>query len=132
MFRKPIVHILVSALFLSFIGVPSVAAKTKEEKAAEFAAKVRREIVKLGTGKDAQISVKLRDKTKLSGYVSRVEEQSFFVTDTKTGAETEVAYPNVTKATGANMPTGAKIAIGIGIGVGLVFLIWGILYAVGH
>lgn len=129
MFRKSIVHILVSALFLAFIAVPSVAAKSKEEKAAELAAKVKQGIAKLGTGQDAQISVKLRDKTKLAGYVSRVGEQSFFVTDMKTGAETEVAYPNVTKATGANMSTGAKIAIGVLAGLGVVFLVLWIAYA---
>lgn len=117
MFRKPIVHVLVSALFLSFIGVPSVTAKTKEEKAAAFAAKVKREIAKLGTGPDARIEVKLRDKTKLKGYVSQVGEDSFVITDATTGTETNVPYPNVTKATGANMSTGEKITIIVLLGV---------------
>jgi uncharacterized membrane protein YdfJ with MMPL/SSD domain len=122
MCRKSIVHILVSALLISLVTLPSFA-KTKEEKAAELTAKVKREIVKLGTGPDARIEVKLRDKTKLKGYISQVGENSFAITDPTTGAETNVSYPNVTKATGANMSTGAKIAIVALVGVALVLAI---------
>lgn len=123
MFRKPIVHLLVSALFLSFIGVPSVPAKTKEEKAAELAAKVKREIAKLGTGPEARIEVKLRDKSKLKGYVSQIGAESFFVTEAKTGTETEVAYPNVTQVKGNNLHKGVVIAIGLGIAIAVALLI---------
>ncbi len=132
MFRKSIAHFLVGAFFFSFIGVPSIAAKSKEEKAAEFAAKVKTEIAKLGTGPDARIEVKLRDKTKLKGYVSKVGDDSFALTDPNTGAETNVPYPSVTKATGANMPTGAKIAVGVLAGIGAVFLVLWIIYAAAH
>jgi hypothetical protein len=111
MSRKIIAHVLVSALTVLFVGVPNVAAKSKAEKAAEFAAKVKREIAKLGTGPDAQIEIRLRDKTKLKGYVSKVGEESFAITDPNTGAETNVPYPSVTKAKGANMSTGATITI---------------------
>jgi hypothetical protein len=122
MFKKTIVHGLVAALTLLFIGVPNVAAKSKAEKAAEFAAKVKTEIAKLGTGPDARIEVKLRDKTKLKGYVSQAGAESFFVTDAKTGTETEVAYPNVTQVKGNNLNKGAIIAISIGIALAVIYL----------
>jgi hypothetical protein len=123
MCRKPIVHILVSALFLSFIGVPAIAAKSKAEKAAEFAAKVKHEVAKLGTGTEAQISVKLRDKTKLAGYVSKIGEESFFVTEAKTGTETEVAYPNVTQVKGNNLNSGVIIALSVGITLAVILIL---------
>jgi hypothetical protein len=122
MCRKSIVHILVSALLISLVALPSFA-KTKEEKAAEFAAKVKTEIAKLGTGPEARIEVKLRDKTKLKGYVSKVGENSFAITDPKTGAETDVPYPNVTQAKGNNLHPGAIIAISVGITVAVIFII---------
>jgi hypothetical protein len=128
MFRKTIAHILVLALGLLFVGSPSAFAKSKAEKAAEFAAKVKTEIAKLGTGPDARIEVKLRDKTKLKGYISKVGENSFAIADPDTNAETNVPYPNVTKATGANMSTGAKIAIGVLAGIGAVFLVLWLVY----
>jgi hypothetical protein len=124
MCRKTLAHVLIITLSLLFVSEPSASAKSKAEKAAEFGAKVKRELAKLGTGPEARIEVKLRDKTKLKGYISKLGEDSFAITDPKTGTETNVLYPNVTKATGANMSTGAKIAIVIGIGIGVLFLVW--------
>ncbi len=126
MFRKPIVHILVSALLISLVAFPSFA-KTKEEKATEFAAKVKTEIAKLGTGTEARIEVKLRDKTKLKGYVSKLGEESFVIAEAQTGAETEVAYPNVAAAKGKHLSKGYWIAIGVTAAVIIsiiVFLRW--------
>ena len=129
MFRKATVYILTIALCLLFVGVPNVAAKSKSEKAAEFVAKVKTDIAKLGTGPDARIEVKLRDKTKLKGYISQVGADSFVITDPDTKAETNVPYPSVTKATGQNMSTGAKIALGVLAGVGAAFLILWVIFA---
>lgn len=129
MLRKITAHFLMIAMCLLFVGVPSATAKSKAEKAAELAAKVKAGIAKLGVGPDVHIEVKLHDKTKLKGYISKVGEDSFAITDPNTGAETNVPYPSVTKATGANMSTGAKIAIGVLAGVGAVFLVLWIIYA---
>ncbi len=129
MFRKTTVYILTVTLCLLFVGVPNVAAKSKAEKAAEFAAKVKTDLAKLGTGPDARIEVKLRDKTKLKGYISQVGADSFVITDPDTKAETNVPYPSVAKATGQNMSTGAKIVIGVLAGVGATFLILWIIFA---
>jgi hypothetical protein len=114
---------VVGCLLLMQVSTPVAAATTKEEKAAAHAAKVKTEISKLGVGPDAQIRVKLRDKTKLSGYVSQANADSFVITDPKTGAATEVPYPNVTQATGKNLSTGAIIAITAGIAVGVTLLV---------
>lgn len=130
MFKRNLTLMLIGALIFSLSAAPMTLAKSKEEKAAEFAAKVKANIAKLSSGPDARIEVKLRDKTKLKGYVSRTGEDSFVVVDAKTGTTTEVPYPNVASVTGKNLSTGAKIAIGIGIGVGLTFLIIYIAYVV--
>ncbi len=129
MFRKNLSHLLIGALLMSLFIVPSAFAKTKEEKAAEFAAKVKTEIAKLGTGPDVRIEVKLRDKTKLKGYISKVGEDSFVIADVKTGAETNVPYPAVTKANGKNMSTGAIVAISVLAGVGVVLIVLWIIAA---
>ncbi|MEO6050713.1 MAG: hypothetical protein ABIP78_05195 [Pyrinomonadaceae bacterium] len=39
--------------------------ETKEEKESKFAEKVKANVTKLGTGKDAGVEVKLKDGTKL-------------------------------------------------------------------
>ena len=98
------------------IAYPSRAfAGTKPEKEAKFAQKIKSEIAKLGTGSNARVEVKLRDKTRLKGYISEVSNESFAVVDDKTGTATTVTYPQVKQVKGNNLSTGAKIAITIGI-----------------
>ena len=90
-------------------------AGTKEEKDAQFAEKVKQGISKLGTGVDARIEVKLRDKTRLKGYVSEAGEDSFVIVDAKTGAPSRVTYPQVKQVKGNNLSRAAEIAIGVGV-----------------
>lgn len=119
MFRKPITHLLVSILILSFIGVPSVVAQSKEEKAAAFTVDVKKRIAKLGTGSEAKLQVKLQDKTKLKGYVSKIGDDSFALSDPKTNAETNVSYANVTQLK-TRMSNGEVILISALAGAGAI------------
>ena len=83
---------LLTIILVAGAGLSPVLAKSKEEKRAEFAAKVQNEIAKLGVGTDTRVEVKLRDKTKLKGYISAVDEEGFTVTDSKTAKATSVTY----------------------------------------
>jgi hypothetical protein len=122
---KKICSTVLSVMLLQAAAIPAFAA-TKAEKEAKRAEKVRVELAKLGTGKDARIKLELRDKTKLEGFISETTDSSFVVTD-KSGNATTVTYPQVKKAQGNNLSTGAKIAIGVGIGAAvtlIIFFIW--------
>lgn len=130
MFKKNLSLFLAASLLLSLIAAPSVSAKTKEEKEAALAAKVKAGVAKLGAGKDTRISVKLRNKTKLKGYVSQIEEEAFVIVDAKTGAETTVPYGDVTQVKGKNLSTGAIIAISAGVAAGVTLLVIYIIIAV--
>jgi hypothetical protein len=119
---KKLLTMILACMVLTAVSVQPVAA-SNPEKEARFAGKVKAGIEKLGTGRDTRVEVKLRDKTRLKGYISEVSENGFVVTDAKTGAANSVAYANVAQVKGNNMSTGAKIGIGIGIGVGLTILV---------
>jgi len=123
MFKKNLSLFIVGSLLFSLFAAPAALAKTKEEKEAALAAKVKDGVAKLGAGVDAKISVKLRNKSKLKGYISRIEEEAFFITDAKTGAETRVAYGDVTQAKGNNISTGAIIGIAAAVAVGVTLLV---------
>lgn len=114
MLRK-VVTLVVVAFLLNVSSASFAYAGSKEEKETRFAEKVKAGINKLGTGADARIEVKLRDKTKLKGYVSEAGADSFVVVDEKTRATATVAYSQVKQVKGNNLSTAAKIAIGVGV-----------------
>ena len=124
---KKICSVMLTALLMQAAIVPAFAA-TSAEKDAKRAAKVRTELLKLGTGNDARVKLELRDKTKVEGYLSETTEDHVTVTDDK-GSATRVPYPQVKTAHGNNLSTGAKIAIGAGIGAAVVLIILYSMYA---
>ena len=111
-------------VLLATLAYPARAsAGDKQDKEAKFAQKIKRELEKLGTGPDARVEVKMRDKTKLKGHISEISYDYFVVVDAKTGSATRVTYSQVDKVKGNNLSTGAKIAIGVGIAVGALILL---------
>lgn len=121
MFKK-ILSLLLIGLLINVAGATSTYAGSKE-KEARFVEKVKQGIAKLGTGEAARIEVKLRDKTKVKGYVKEAGADSFTVVDAKSGLATEVAYSNAKQVKGNNLSTGAKIAIGLAILAGVLAIL---------
>jgi hypothetical protein len=118
---KKICSVTLAALLLQAAAAPALA-KSAAEKETKRAEKVRTQLARLGTGAGARVRLELRDKTKLEGYVSEMGPEGFVVVN-KAGVATKVAYPQVVKAKGNNLSTGAKIAIGIGIGAAVTLII---------
>ncbi|HET9712802.1 MAG TPA: hypothetical protein VFP64_12990 [Pyrinomonadaceae bacterium] len=122
MFRK-VMTLLLVALVINLGGVRLAYADSKEEKQARFAEKIKANVLRLGTGESTRVKVKLRDQAKLEGYISDAGEESFTITNRKTGVAATVAYSQVKSVQGNNLSTGAKIAIGVGVIAAIVFLI---------
>jgi hypothetical protein len=99
-------------------------AKSKVERDAQYATKVRAGIATLGLGKEARVSPKLRDKTELSGYITEVRDDGLVVADLHTGATTTVPYPDVTQVNGKNLSTGAKVAITAGVIAAVIIVLY--------
>lgn len=114
MFKKALSLVLVGFM-ITVTGVNPAYAVSRAEKEARFAEKVKEGISRLGTGAEARVEVKLRDKTKLKGYVGEAGEDSFVIVDEKTGAASTVTYSQVKRVKGNNLSRGAEIAIGVGV-----------------
>src|SRR5258707_15864864 len=106
---------VLAALVINLLCVTAAPANPRADKDAQFAAKVKAGILKLGTGPAAHVEVKLRDGTKLKGYVAEAGEDRFVVVEEKSGASMDVPYPQVKQVKGNNLSTGVKIAIVVGI-----------------
>jgi ribosome maturation factor RimP len=85
-------------------------AQTPGEKSPE---QVKVEVLKRGTGKKAKVRVKVRQGSEVRGYVSKVDQDSFDVTE-KTGKTVTIAYGDVVKVQKPGMSKGAKIGIAAG------------------
>ena len=134
MLQKITSFILIAFLF----GIGSsrfvYAADTKEETNIALAAKVKEEISKLGNGENARIEVKLRDKTKIKGFISETGEDGFVVVNTKTGESTNINYSSVKQVKGNNLNSGIKIAIiaAVAVAAFLIFVKIGFAGATDH
>ena len=122
MFKK-LVTLLLVVFVINLAGVRLAYAESKEEKHARYAEKVKANVLKLGTGESTRVKVKLRDQSKLEGYISDASGDTFTITNRKTGVATTVAYPQVKSIQGNNLSTGAMIAIGAGIAAAIIFII---------
>jgi hypothetical protein len=123
---KKLISIVLIFMLVNLTVVTTTLAKDADPrmaKDARLAAKVRDDIQKLGAGENARVKLKLKDATKLEGYVSEAGEESFIVVNSKTGVATTVAYPQVGQIKGNNLSTRAKIAIGAGIAVAVIAVV---------
>ena len=105
---KRICSVIVCLLSLSMIGHQSSIASSKPEKDTSHAQKVKTVILQLGTGQSSQVNIKLRDKTKLAGYISEVGDNSFVITGLSSAKATTVSYPEVVQVNGNNLSTRTK------------------------
>jgi hypothetical protein len=84
---------LAAAVMCAALGLQTVSARAAGD--AQAVEQARAKVASLGVGERARVEVKLRDDTKLKGYVSAAGADSFTVTDAKTGAARNVAYADV-------------------------------------
>jgi len=111
---KTVLSLMVVGLLVCMAGTVPAYADSKAEKEARFGEKVKESVRSLGTGETTRVEVRLRDKTKLKGYISEAGENNFVVVDAS-GASHTVLYPQVKRVKGNNLSTGARIAIGVAI-----------------
>jgi Fe-S cluster biogenesis protein NfuA len=110
-----------------FCNVASAA--TKEEKETKQAAQIKQRVAKMGVGEKAVVRVELKGKEKsIKGYVSKVGEENFSVTNFQTIEITQVAYHDVPWVENKHFPTSAKIEIIIAAILGIFTII---IYATG-
>jgi hypothetical protein len=99
------------------------AAGVSVDKETERAAKVKADIVKLGTGPQSLVEVKLRNGTRLKGCVKEAAEDHFVIVEENSGASTEVPYAQVKQVKGNNLTKGAEKVVAVAGALAAVFVI---------
>lgn len=111
--KKLLTSVVVFLLVQMFFVQPTFA-KSKEEK-------VKEGIISLGTGTGANVKLKLKNGTKIKGYVVDSNANEFTVMNFETMQPVTVPYSNVKQIKGNNLSSGVVIAIGVV--AALVFII---------
>lgn len=122
MFKRNLSILLISSLLISTVLAPSMLAQSTTEKDAKQTAKLKARLAKLNTGKKTRIEVRLPDSSKQTGYLSQVNDESFVLTDPKTGQNTEFKYANISDAKNRGIPAWAKVAIVGGAVLGAILI----------
>jgi len=87
------------------------------------AARIKADVIKRFTRKEERVKVKLRGGSEVKGRITQTSDNSFTLTDEKTGNHTDISYDDVLKLQGRGMSKTKKIAIATAIGVGVFVIV---------
>src|SRR5713226_3443391 len=85
--------LLVAVVVFNSVAVTQAA----QAEDASQTAKVKTGVQKRGIGDKSRVRVRLRNKAEVKGYISKIEDASFEVTDKSTGRATTIPYADVEK-----------------------------------
>jgi translation initiation factor IF-1 len=116
---------LAHALVLSALG-PGMRAQSNLN--AETKAKT--EVVDRLNKKETRVKVKLRNGSEMKGRITQSGDNSFTLTDEKTGSKSDIAYADVVNIEGRGMSKKKKVFIAIGAGAAVLVAVTA--YALTH
>ena len=117
---KQFTFFLVASLVFNSLGV----AQGTETQERARVTKLKASVQKRGIGEKSRVRVTRRNKEEIKGYISKIEDASFDVTDKTTGQTKTILYVDVEKIQGAGLSKGAKIGIIAGAAVVIVVVVF--------
>lgn len=123
--RAPTTLFLAYAIVLTTFGP---AARAQSTLTAETKAKA--EVVDRLNKQETRVKVKLRSGSEVKGRITQTGDNSFTLTDEKTGSRSDIAYTDVLNVEGRGMSKKKKAFIAVGVGVAVFAAL--VAYAVTH
>lgn len=109
----------------------TVFGQTQRSGDAESLRKLKVKVAKIYSQRRGKIKVKYNDGTRLKGYLTEVKDDTFSVTDSKTGKSVVVPYEQVSRIDRNDLPTAGKILIATGATLGIIVLVSAIAISAG-
>ena len=122
MFAKLLSLALAIFLISTIVSAPAVA-QSRAGADSHQTDKIKAKVTRLGTGKRARVEVKLKDSTKLKGYVGQIAEDHFTVVDPKHGSVTTITYEQVEKIKDTNHDWVTAALLGAGVIGGVLIVV---------
>ena len=123
--RTPTTLFLGYALVLSSFGPVARAQSTLNAET-----KAKTEVVDRLNKKETRVKVKLRNGSEVKGRITQTGENSFTLTDEKTGSRSDIVYADVLNVEGRGMSKTKKTFIAVGVGVAVFAAL--VAYALTH
>ncbi|MGH9930860.1 MAG: hypothetical protein ACREA9_16745 [Pyrinomonadaceae bacterium] len=112
MFKRTFAIMLSGLVLLAAFGFQGAGAQSLGDQQATE--KVSSKVQKIGVGVNARVEVKLRDDTRLKGYISDADQASFTVVESTTGSSKTVSYADTSSVKKAGSGLSAKTWIILG------------------
>ena len=112
--RTPTTFFLAFAIVLSLFGPAARAQSTLNTDT-----KAKTEVLDRLNKKETRVKVKLRNGSEMKGRITQSADNSFTLTDEKTGSHSDIAYADVMRVEGRGMSKKKKMFIGIGAGAAI-------------
>ena len=116
---------LVHALVLSTLGP---AARAQSNVNAET--KTKAEVTDRLNKKETRVKVKMRNGSEMKGRITQSSDNSFTLTDEKSGNRSDIAYADVVNVEGRGMSKKKKTFIAVGVGAAVFAAM--VAYALTH
>ncbi|MGH9962022.1 MAG: hypothetical protein ACREBC_33650 [Pyrinomonadaceae bacterium] len=112
MFQRLVAIMLTGMLLAMTVGSHQANAQSGQDDTR--VTKVRTDVFKLGVGEKARVEVKLRDNSRVKGYIGEATADSFVVVDSENGYRQTIAYADVDKVkkAGSGISTKSWIILG--------------------
>lgn len=114
---------LVLALTIALAPFGPVVRGQQQSTYAPETTKLKAEVEKRLSKKEARVKVKLRNGSQVKGRITQSSDNGFTLTDEKTGSHSDLAYTDVLEVEGRGMSKKKKILIATGIGVGVLITV---------
>lgn len=120
MFKKYLALAII-VLMLNLAGDRLIFAQTQDDKSAKLAQKIKKQVTEIGVGEKSKVRVELQNRTKIKGYISSIDNDSFTITEKKTGMLTKIEYAQTQKVKlGYGLPTAVTIGVVAGLATAAV------------
>lgn len=125
-----IVAVLLAAVLIfhtSAFPLPADSASAQTKQARQ-SAKAKAEVQKRGVGEKSRVRVTLRDGSELKGYISNIGDDSFSLTEPRSGKVVTMSYAEVKSVKGPGLSKPAEVVIGVGLVAAVVLVIFLAIY----
>ena len=120
---KNLLSMALAVLLLGMTTAVRSSAQSPTQKDPQQADQMKAKVTRLGTGKQARVEVKLKDNTKLKGYIGQIAEDKFALIDPKHGTVTPIPYDQVQQIKNTNYKGWYALGFGAAIIGGVMALV---------